>query len=135
MALINWSDSYSVKVKQFDDQHKKLISMVNELHDSMKIGKGKEILGKILTGLVQYTELHFRNEEQLMKQHGYPGYENHKKEHNMLVVQVSDLHKQHQQGNTPITQNVLLFLKEWLNNHIQGEDRNYGPFLNGKGIK
>jgi hemerythrin len=40
MALITWNDGYSVKVKQFDDQHKKLIDMVNELHDAMGIGKG-----------------------------------------------------------------------------------------------
>jgi hemerythrin len=134
MALITWNDSFSVKVKQFDDQHKKLIVMVNELHDSMKVGKSKEILGNILKDLIQYTEKHFSSEEHLMKLHNYPGYETHKKEHNALVMQVSDLNKKYQEGTTLISQNIMQFLKEWLQKHIQGEDKNYGPFLNSKGI-
>lgn len=79
MALITWNENYSVKVKQFDDQHKKLIDMINELHDAMKVGKGKDVMEKILAGLIQYTVTHFANEERLMKQHNYPDYEQHKK--------------------------------------------------------
>lgn len=135
MALITWNENYSVKVKQFDDQHKKLIEMVNELHDSMKVGKGKETLEKILKGLVQYTEQHFSSEERLMKLHGYTGYENHKKEHNQLVMQVLDIQKKYQEGTTMLTQSVMNFLRDWLQKHIQGDDKNYGPFLNSKGVK
>lgn len=134
MALITWNENYSVKVKQFDDQHKKLIEMVNELHDSMKVGKGKETLEKILKGLVQYTEQHFSSEERLMKLHGYTGYENHKKEHNQLVMQVLDIQKKYQEGTTMLTQSVMNFLRDWLQKHIQGDDKNYGPFLNSKGV-
>jgi hemerythrin len=134
MALLTWNDSYSVKVKQFDDQHKKLIDMVNELHDAMKVGKGKEVLEKILSGLIQYTVTHFANEERLMKLHNYPNYEQHKKEHNLLTLQVSDVQKQYREGNAVITMAVMTFLKEWLQTHIQGTDKSYAPFLNGKGV-
>ena len=134
MALLTWNDSFSVKVRQFDDQHKKLVGMVNDLHDAMKEGKGKEVLEKILNGLIQYTSTHFAEEERLMKQHGYPDYEQHKKEHNQLVLQVLDLQKNHKEGKAILTQSVMTFLKDWLQKHIQGEDKNYGPFLNGKGI-
>lgn len=134
MALITWNESYSVKVKQFDDQHKKLIDMMNELHDAMKIGKGKDALEKILAKLIQYTVTHFANEERLMKQHNYPNYEQHKKEHNLLTLQVSDVQKQYHEGNAVITMAVMTFLKEWLQTHIQGTDKGYAPFLNGKGV-
>jgi hemerythrin len=134
MALITWNESYSVKVKQFDDQHKKLIDMVNELHDAMKVGKGKDLLEKILAGLIQYTVTHFANEERLMKQHNYPGYEQHKKEHNLLTLQVNDVQKKFHEGGAVLSQSVLQFLKEWLQNHIKGTDKNYAPFLNGKGV-
>jgi hemerythrin len=134
MALITWDESYSVKVKQFDDQHKKLIDMVNELHDAMKVGKGKEVLEKILAGLIQYTVTHFADEDRLMKLHNYPGYEQHKKEHNLLTIRVSDLQRTYHEGSAVLSQSVMTFLKEWLQNHIQGTDKDYGPFLNSKGV-
>jgi hemerythrin len=134
MALITWNEGFSVKVKQFDDQHKKLIDMVNELHDAMKIGKGKDVLEKILAGLIQYTNTHFANEERLMKLHDYPDYEQHKKEHNLLTLQVKDVQKKYSEGSALLSQSVMTFLKEWLQNHIQGTDKNYAPFLNSKGI-
>jgi hemerythrin len=134
MALLTWNDGYSVKVKQFDDQHKKLIDMVNELHDAMKVGKGREVLEKILAGLIQYTVTHFANEERLMKLHNYPGYEQHKKELNLLTLQVSDEQKKYREGSAVLSQSVMTFLKEWLQNHIQGTDKNYSAFLNSKGV-
>lgn len=134
MALITWSDSYSVKVKKFDDQHKKLINMVNDLHDAMKVGKGKEALEKILAGLIQYTSSHFTDEENLMKQYNYPGYATQKKEHSLLVIQVLDLQKNYHEGKAVLSQAVMTFLKDWLQKHIQGEDKKYGPFLNSKGV-
>ncbi|HEU0264647.1 MAG TPA: bacteriohemerythrin, partial [Geobacterales bacterium] len=91
MALLTWNDSYSVKISLFDDQHKKLIDMINDLHDAMKVGKGKEAMGVVLGRLADYTGNHFAAEEQKMKEHAFPGYEEHKKEHNLLMVQVGDL--------------------------------------------
>ena len=134
MALIDWNDRYSVNVKQFDDQHKKLIKMLNDLHEAMKQGKGQEALADILAGLVKYTNNHFADEERLMKLHQYAGYEQHKKEHNMLVIQVFEVQRNYHEGKTVPTQAVMTFLNEWLQKHIQGEDKKYGPFLNGKGV-
>ncbi|ANA39328.1 bacteriohemerythrin [Geobacter anodireducens] len=134
MALISWSDSLSVKVKQFDDQHKKLVDMVNQLFDAMKAGKGNQVMGDILKSLIQYTQTHFAAEERVLKQHGYPDLEAHKKEHNALVMQVLDLQKQLQEGKSVLTQHVMTFLRDWLSKHIQGDDKKYGVYLNGKGI-
>ncbi|MBE2886467.1 bacteriohemerythrin [Geobacter anodireducens] len=134
MALISWSDSLSVKVKQFDDQHKKLVDMVNQLFDAMKAGKGNQVMGGILKSLIQYTQTHFAAEERVLKQHGYPDLEAHKKEHNALVMQVLDLQKQLQEGKSVLTQHVMTFLRDWLSKHIQGDDKKYGVYLNGKGI-
>ena len=63
MALIQWSSSLSVKVKQIDDEHQKLIKLINDLNDAMRVGKGKEALGKIINELVNYAAVHFNTEE------------------------------------------------------------------------
>lgn len=67
MSLITWSDSYSVKNMQMDDQHRKLVDLINDLHGAMKLGQGRQKLGTILDALVDYTRTHFRSEELLMK--------------------------------------------------------------------
>jgi hemerythrin len=134
MALLDWNDKFSVTIRKFDDQHKKLVGMVNQLHDAMKVGKGREVLGDILQSLAQYTITHFGDEEQLMKLHNYPEYEEHKKEHNNLVLQVKETLEAHRQGKNILTQNIMEFLKKWLTDHIQGSDKKYGPFLKSKGV-
>lgn len=134
MSLMAWNDSLSIKVKQVDDQHKKLVDMVNELHDAMKEGKGNEVLGKILTGLINYTATHFATEEKLMAQYGYPESPGHKSEHEKLVKQVVELQNNFKAGKAILTLDVMMFLKGWLVKHIQGDDRKFGAYLNTKGV-
>lgn len=134
MALMAWNTTLSVKVKQFDDQHMKLVDMVNDLHDAMKEGKGNVVLGKILNGLISYTATHFAAEEKLMAQHAYPDAVAHKREHENLVKQVVELQNNFKAGKAILTLDVMMFLKGWLVKHIQGDDRKYGIYLNSKGV-
>jgi hemerythrin len=135
MALITWSDKLSVQVRQFDEEHKQLMNFINQLHDAMKTGQGKQVIGDVLKGLISYTQNHFAAEERLMKAQGYPPYESHKKEHNQLTMTVLDFQKGFAAGTMPLSQTVMTFLKDWLTSHIQGVDKEYGPFMNGKGIR
>ncbi len=134
MALFTWSDKYSVNINEIDNQHKKLVDMLNALHDAMKAGKGNEVLGKTLGELIQYVGVHFATEEKLMSTHGYPEYNAHKAEHIKLTQKAVDLQKNFQQGEHVLTMEVLGFLKDWLQNHILGTDKKYSPFLNSKGV-
>ncbi len=135
MALMTWNDKLSVGIKQFDEEHQQLVRLVNQLHEAMKTGQGKQSLGSILQSLISYTRNHFAAEERLMQSHGYPDYAEHKKEHNALTLSVLDLQKEFQAGNVLLSQKVMNFLKEWLTGHIQGLDKAYGPFLRGKGVQ
>ncbi|MRR34242.1 bacteriohemerythrin [bacterium] len=135
MALLTWNEKLSVQVGQFDREHQELVNLINKLHDAMKAGQGKQVVGDVLKALISYTKNHFAAEERLMKAHGYPAYENHKKEHNQLTLTVLDFQKGYLDGSVPLSQTVMNFLKDWLTGHIQGVDKEYGPFLNGKGIR
>ena len=135
MALINWSDSLSVNVNEIDLQHRKLIDMINELNEAMKIGKGKDSLGKILNGLISYTATHFKTEEQFFDKFGYPDTVNHKKEHVAFVKKVTDFQDGFEKKNLAVTMEVMNFLSDWLRNHIKGTDKKYSKFFNDKGLK
>lgn len=78
MAFFNWDDLGSVNIERIDNQHKKLVSYLNELFEAMRAGKGNEVLEKILNALLSYTNTHFASEEKLTQTHGYPGYLFHK---------------------------------------------------------
>lgn len=134
MPFIEWTESNRTNVKICDEQHKKLFEMVNRLHEAMKEGKGREVLGKILDELVNYTAYHFSTEEKLMEKYSYPGLLWHKKEHQALTAKAKDLKERFFRSEPVITQDVMNFLKNWLNNHTMGSDKKYGEFLNGKGI-
>ena len=134
MAFIDWSNSLSVDIKELDDQHKKLIELINQLNDAMKVGKGKDVIGKVLGSLIAYTQSHFATEERLMQAHSYPSYIIHKKAHDDLTKQALDLQKKFETGNLAITIEVMGFLKDWLSKHIMNTDKQYSPFLKGKGV-
>lgn len=134
MALITWKEAYSVNITEIDNQHKKLIELINNLHDAMITGKGKEEISKTLRGLVNYTLTHFAMEEKYFDQYDFPGSEAHKKQHRNLVEQVAALQKKHESGERVLTIDVMNFLRDWLNDHIIGSDKGYGPYLNSKGV-
>ncbi len=135
MPLMTWNEKMSVDVKVLDDDHKKLVAMINDLHDGLKAGHGKEVLEKTLDNLVQYTKFHFDHEETLFAKTGYPGAFLHKKEHDELTRQVSEVQAKFKSGAvTCLSLEVMDFLKDWLVRHIQGSDQKYGPHLNANGV-
>jgi hemerythrin len=132
MAFIDWVPDYSVGVGKFDDQHRKLVALINELHEGMRAKKGKEVVDKVLDGLVDYTKTHFKAEEDAFRANGYPQADVHVKQHADLLKQVGELHAKHHAGALFVTVETLEFLSSWLKNHIQKADKLYGPFLSGK---
>jgi hemerythrin len=135
MEFFPWSDQYSVGITSIDNQHKRLVGSLNELYSALEDGKGKEALGKTLSGLIDYTKTHFAAEEGLMKLHDFPGYREHAETHNKMASHVLKLKKGFQEGEITSPIQIANFLKEWLAKHIQETDKKYGPFLNGKGAR
>lgn len=135
MPLMTWTEKMSVGVKVLDDDHKKLVALINDLHDGLKAGHGKETLGKILDGLVSYTKFHFEREEQFFAKTGYPNSHAHKKEHDDLTRQVLSVQAKYKGGAvTTLSMEVMDFLKTWLTAHIQGSDQKYSAHLNAHGV-
>lgn len=132
--LIVWSNSYSVNIPSMDQEHQRLIDIINNLYAAMRSGRGKDAIGSILDELVDYTKTHFAHEERLMKDAGYEGYDEQKRSHEALISQVVEIQAKFKAG-TALSQEILSFLKNWLVKHIQGLDKRYGPAMKKKGIK
>lgn len=136
MPLIVWNQQLSIGVPSIDDQHKKLVTLINQLHDGMLAGKGKEVLGDVLKGLADYTRTHFKFEEDIFARIGYLEAAAHKKEHTDLLQRVIEIQQKYNvSGPGVLTIQVMNFLKEWLTKHIQGSDMRYTQYFKEKGIR
>jgi hemerythrin len=134
MPIMKWSNDLSVNVNEIDDQHKKLIDLINNLHDAMLARKGKEALGQTLDELAAYTVYHFSAEEKYMKQFNYSGYIDHKKEHEAFVNKVDNVSKEYQQGKLGISMELMNFLRDWVQNHIKISDKKYESNFHEHGL-
>lgn len=134
MALFPWNEKYSVGVREMDSQHKVLVDILNELFEAMQANKSKEILGTIISKLVNYTKTHFTNEERIMERYGYPDLAAQKKEHLAFINKITEYKNDFESGKVAMSVSITSFLKDWLINHISGIDKKYGPFFNEKGL-
>lgn len=132
---VEWDASYTVGVDKYDNAHKVLFKMINDLADAMQQKKSKDAVGRVLVGLAEYTTNHFAGEERDFDQTKYPEVTQHKALHKKLLDQVTELIGKFNAGEPLIAQDVINFLNDWLINHIKGVDMRYGPHLNKSGIK
>lgn len=135
MALLTWEDKYKVGISKIDDQHKKIVELINKLYDSMAEGRGKDVLKSILNDLVEYTKYHFQTEEKYFEDYKYQNKNEHKKEHEDLKNKVTELKGKVDIGKAVLSTEIMQFLKQWLVNHIVESDKKYSTFLISQGVR
>ena len=133
--FVEWSDVLSVGIEEIDSQHKVLVAMVNEMHDAIHKRRGSDAVRGILGKLADYTRIHFAVEESLMRILGYPGYDEHKEQHEELIANMQDLQHKVEKGTTAIGFELMHFLKIWLTKHIMESDQRYAEYFIQAGAK
>ncbi|MBF0201265.1 MAG: bacteriohemerythrin [Desulfamplus sp.] len=132
--LITWGPKLETGIKEIDEQHRKLVDMVNALHRAMKMRIGIEKSGAVLDDLAKYTVYHFAHEEKLFKKYEYHEAVEHKKLHEDLVSKVVAFQKEFKSGKASLSVDLMTFLTKWLKNHIMKCDMKYAPFFKSKGL-
>lgn len=134
MAFMQWTDAFVTGISQIDQQHRWLVESINQLHDEIS-GKNadKEVVYKILHGLIDYTFNHFIVEEDLFKRFDYPKTDAHLEEHNKFTRDTAALLEKFEGGET-LRADALEFLREWLSHHILTVDMAYVPFMKENGV-
>ncbi len=135
MALIIWDDiKYGVGLNSIDEQHKKLVDLINKLHDGMLKGASKLILKEIIDEMIKYTKYHFGYEEENMKKFGFPDFDEHKKVHDAFTDKVITFQEKYLVGEILLSIEIINFLRDWLLTHIAGTDRKYIELFKRNGI-
>ncbi len=129
MSIIHWRNTYSLGIGLIDEQHKKLLEILNELYEAHKIGTGKDLVNSSLEKLVEYTCYHFQAEEDMLRENNYPNLQDHIEEHNEFKKKITGFLDDSSKGNLLLSIKTIDYLKDWTINHILGTDKEYSDYL------
>jgi len=123
MTHIDWNERFDTGIEILDYQHRKLIAMINELHDS-SLQDEHETVESTFLGMRAYAAEHFDFEEELMQAANYPYTHAHQQLHQRFLERLDTMSHRHQRG-LRVTTELSDFLAQWLTHHIGYEDQDY----------
>ncbi len=126
---IEWNDELRLGVPEMDDQHQKLIALLNQFYAAVERGEREEGIMALLEGVDRYTVYHFSAEEQFMEQIGYPDLEPHRKIHLAFRQEYLATVERHKGGDRKAIRDLVASLLSWLYTHINKTDRRYATFF------
>ncbi len=118
-----WTEQLSTGIEEIDAQHKTRIGKFNDLIAACNQEKGREEVQKFLQFLTGYVVVHFSDEETLMRQRGYLGYDAHRLEHQQFRERLAKLRDDFVAGmqDQVVSESVWL-AAEWFIGHIKRSD-------------
>ncbi len=125
MEKITWDNEFYLGVEKIDEQHKKLFDLIGDFYDALTIDENLfyEKRSEILKGLVEYTEYHFKTEEDLFDKHDYSSADLHKSQHRTFISEVSRQLENVLVADISHAKVFYGFLVTWLLSHIARADR------------
>ena len=130
MATFRWKPSLSVGIESIDEQHKELIRRAAAFLDHVE-GRSRQDVGILLSYLRTYALTHFADEEDAMREAGYPGYERHKYQHDRFLSDLLELSKQQEKRRSPGVAPAELgrWIRSWILEHVSRTDTEMARFL------
>ncbi len=133
--MIKWGDKYSVGISMIDEEHKKLIGILNKAIFAKEHNDNPEEIKEVLSEMVEYSHKHFSTEETYMIKFNFPEYQSHRNEHLDFTDKTITSYNKFVRGDYQIANELPEYLKQWLANHIQVTDRQYIDCFKRNGLK
>jgi hemerythrin len=133
MTLIQWTNALSTGIKRIDDQHKRFIVLINKSNDLVEAKNNKALI-KELPILLDYARTHFSTEEEIFDKYSYPYSNEHKIAHLKLLEKAISFYDKAEKGEA-IGKEFMVFLKDWLVNHLKKHDFKYSKYFQENKIK
>ena len=130
-----------VGIAEINKQHLRLASyavqfgqIVDELSTREPTNQDWRQIDALFSKVMRYVATHFEEEEALMREHGYPDYEAHKKLHDKFSAEMVKLQSDINNRNIKFKKKMGSLLWDWLYNHINTVDYQYRDFFLRKGL-
>lgn len=131
-VYVPWNESMDMPLEPFNEHHKKLVAMVNELYMALVGNGGREDVLVLLDGLMAYTQYHFGAEERNFEAHNYPHARSHCQIHQNFIDELGKIKNAMGQGNNQAALSILRLSQSWLFEHIMQCDREYIAYFKNK---
>lgn len=127
MTLMKWSTHFLTGIDLVDQQHRRLVELVNAVAPTLVRNKAttRECLA-LIDRLTDYAATHFRAEEEYMRQAGLSGsahMQEHVRMHQGFVENVARMRQQVESGTALDGEQTMRFLASWLTFHILVQDQ------------
>ncbi|MEJ2373051.1 MAG: bacteriohemerythrin, partial [Sulfurimonas sp.] len=123
--IFPWNEQFETGLKKVDEQHQKLVQILNKLAANQANLANEEALNKIFEELIDYTDYHFKTEEGIWSQ--YFGddewFLEHEKTHNTFVQEIIKVKNNPTKSFDDAIYELILFLAQWLAYHILDTDK------------
>lgn len=122
MTLIEWNARFELGVESVDREHRELIELINTLHRAMCAGSAHD---EVVTGLGRiYAQVaaHFALEEKLMRDANYPGFDEHKLDHDTLLEEIVEIRDMVAADGHYSQQELSRSLDRWFSDHVRTFD-------------
>lgn len=133
--MFKWEEKYSVGIQSIDQQHSKIFELINKLLDALKLGQAANLTNQIIQELENYAVIHFQKEEFFFHRFNYSGAAEHIQEHQLFIQKVQSLKADLKSGKTALSFELLNFLKNWIEHHIQEVDQKYAECFLKNGLR
>ena len=124
--LVEWKEEFDTGFHVIDEQHKKIIDIMNRLNTSIHENRHDDSL---FDELIAYADTHFTTEEGLFDQFGYQDAKVHKIEHASFRRKILELRDDWEHNKVEVSFKLVDFLEKWFIGHVTGEDRKYIPLF------
>ena len=134
MDRIEWTDDWTLDHAAIDDQHRMLIGILNKIIDR------ETAIIKLVNELIEYTAVHFTDEEDYMINAAYPEFVPHRKQHQEFLrtlldmsFEVVTLNGDDQEEVEKTIEILEKFVAVWFDQHFLETDRDFIDYLKGGG--
>lgn len=128
-------DVLSVGIASIDEEHAQLFACLDRLMLSVNTRKGGVISVEVLDALQCYSETHFRNEEALMREHGYAALAVHRNEHQSFIDEIRRFRHEADDSDPDMPQQMTAYLMQWLTAHILRSDKRLAAYLRTRAVR
>ncbi len=126
--FINWDSKYNIGHAKIDEQHQKLVNILNDLYRDTVISKVEDddddiAFKSAIKRLTEYVGYHFSYEESIMEKCGYAGINEHKGWHREFVTMILEEAELYKKESRLIESRLIRKLRDWLLEHIAVRDK------------